>query len=171
MASSSFHSLSSLQSAPQSSRDQLFNHEFAQSSLRIDNVRTRSLSFAHTISRSDIRASAEKILYTFLLKGAEREIDLPPHIISEITKSIEGRRYDSIIFEAAKVYTFEVIERQAFPNFLQYKGLGNLVQASRMSRLFIGLLAIFGGCWPGFIFILLDSPIQRRKWVSIFSPL
>lgn len=172
MASSSLHSLGSLKSAPQCSRDRLFNREFdlqTQSSLRIDNARTRSLSFARTISRSDIRASAEKILYTYLFKDAEREIDLPPNIISRITKSIEESRYDPEIFEAAKIYTFEAIERHEFPNFLDYKGLGNLVQSSRMSRLFIGLLAMFGGFWAGFIFILLDTPIGSRNWVSTFS--
>lgn len=180
MASSSSHSLGSLKSAPQGSlksapqgsRDRLFNHEFdlqTQSSLRIDNVRTRSLSSARTISRSDIRASAEKIIYTFLLKGAKREIDLPPNIISRITKLVEENRYDPGVFEAAKVYTFEAIERHEFPKFLDYKGLGNLVQSSRRSRLFIGLLAMFGGFWTGFIYILLDTPSQNRNWVSIFS--
>lgn len=172
MASSSFYSLGSLQSAPQGSEDQLFNGEFdlqTQSSLRIDNVRTRSLSVG-TISSSDIRASAEKILYTFLLKGAEREINLPADITSRITNSIEESRHGSEIFEAAKLYTFEAIERHAFPKFLQYKGLGNLVQSSRMFRLFIGLLAMFGGFWAGFAFILLATPLQSRHWVSIFSP-
>lgn len=174
MASSSFHSLGSLQFVLQGSRDQFVNREFdlqSQSSIRIDNLRTRSLSFARTISRSDIRASAENIVYTFLLNGAEREISIPSNITSRIVKSIEEGLHDPDIFEAAKIYAFEAIERHAFPNFLHYKGLGNLVQSSRMSRLFIGLLAMFGGFWAGFACILLDTPIQSRNWVRIFSPL
>ncbi|RAL59909.1 hypothetical protein DID88_000536 [Monilinia fructigena] len=45
----------------------------------------------HTVARGDIRASAEKILYTFLLPGAEREIILPHAITQDITISIEER--------------------------------------------------------------------------------
>lgn len=174
MASSSLRSLGSLQSTPQGSRDQLFHRSFdlqTRSSLRIDNVRTRSPSSARTISRSDIKASAEKILYTFLLKDSEREINLPPNIISGITKSIQTEsRHDPEVFEAAKVYTFEAIERHAFLSFLRYKALGNLVQSSRVFRLVVGLLAVFGGFWVGFACILLDTPVQGRYWVSIFSP-
>lgn len=174
MASSSLRSLGSLQSTPQGSRDQLFHRSFdlqTRSSLRIDNVRTRSPSSARTISRSDIKASAEKILYTFLLKDSEREINLPPNIISGITKSIQTEsRHDPEVFEAAKVYTFEAIERHAFLSFLRYKALRNLVQSSRVFRLVVGLLAVFGGFWVGFACILLDTPVQGRYWVSIFSP-
>lgn len=174
VTSSSLHSLGSLQSAPQGSRDQLFHGRFdlqTQSSLRIDNVRTRSMSDVRTISGSDIRASAEKIFHTFLLKGSEREINLPLNIISRITKSIQKEScHDPEVFEAAKVYTFEKIERGAFLDFLRYKALGNLVQSSLVFRLIIGLLAVFGGFWAGFLCILLDTPIQRRYWVSIFSP-
>lgn len=140
------------------------------SSLRIDNIRTRSLSSACTILRPDIRASAEKILYTFLLKGAKREIDLPLNITVKITKSIEESCYDLEIFESAKIYTFKAIECYEFPKFLDYKGMGNLVQLSRIYRLVIGLFAMFGGFWAGFIFILLDTKIEDRYWVSIFSP-
>lgn len=120
--SSSFHSLGSLKSFPQGSGDRLFNQEFnlqTYSSLWIDNVRTRSLSVKHTITKSDIRASEEKILHTFLLKGAEREIDLPLNIKTNVTKSIEENRHNPEIFEA--------IERNKFPNFLDYKDMRNFV--------------------------------------------
>lgn len=171
-ASSSLLSLGgSVNLASQGSRDRLFNCEIDQTSLRIDNIRTRSLSFGRTISRSDIEASALKILSTFVVRGAERKIDLPPILLSKIIKSIEQSRYDPEIFEAAKVHVFEAIERHEFPNFLKCRGLQNLGPSSRLSRLFVGLLAMFGGFWVGFIYILLDTPVKNRCWVSIFSPL
>ncbi len=120
----------------------------------------------HTIARADIRASAEKILYTFLLPGAEREIILPESITHEITISIEDRhRDDPEVFDAAKDYVFQAMERDAFPGFLRAKALGNLVPPSLMLRLIIGLLAMFGAFWAGFILIFLDSPRHIRVWV------
>lgn len=129
-----------------------------------------SNSPAHTVARADIRASAEKILYTFLLPGAEREIILPHSITQEIIISIEERgRDDPEVFDAAKDYVFQAIERDAFPGFLRMKALGNLVPTSMMMRLIIGLLALFGGFWAAFILIFLDKDRATRCWVSFLS--
>lgn len=85
----------------------------------------------HTVARQDIRASAEKILYTYLLPGAEREIILPQGILNDITKAIEQEgRDDPEVFDRAKDYVFQAMERDAFPGFLRAKALGNLVQPS-----------------------------------------
>lgn len=40
--------------------------------------------------REDLRASAEKILYTYLLPGSEREIIIPQSILSDVQEAIEG---------------------------------------------------------------------------------
>ncbi|MCJ1425229.1 Bud site selection protein, Revert to axial protein 1, partial [Sticta canariensis] len=113
--------------------------------------RTNSGSPAHTVARADIRASAEKILYTFLLPGSEREIILPQAILNDITTSIEEEgRDDPEVFDAAKDYTFQAMERDAFPGFLRAKALGNLVPPSSFLRLCLGLLGMFGGFWAGF---------------------
>ncbi|PQE22708.1 regulator of G- signaling domain-containing protein [Rutstroemia sp. NJR-2017a BVV2] len=126
-----------------------------------------SNSPAHTVARADIRASAEKILYTFLLPGAEREIILPHAITHDITISIEERgRDDPEVFDAAKDYVFQAMERDAFPGFLRMKALGNLVPPSMMLRLIIGLLAMFGAFWVAFILIFLDYPRHTRAWAS-----
>lgn len=129
--------------------------------------RTNSNSPAQTIARADIRASAEKILYTFLLPGSEREIILPQGILTDITTSIEEEgRDDPEVFDAAKDYTFQAMERDAFPGFLRAKALGNLVPPSSFLRLCLGLLGLFGGFWAGFACILLDEPKHIRSWVS-----
>ena len=131
-------------------------------------VNTDSNSPAHTVARADIRASAEKILYTFLLPGAEREIILPAQIIQEITSSIEEQgRDDPEVFDAAKDYVFQAMERDAYPGFLRMKALGNLVPPSMMMRLIIGLLAIFAAFWVGFVLIFLNYPRAKRAWVSL----
>ena len=131
---------------------------------------TDSNSPGHTVARADLRASAEKILYTYLLPGSEREIILPQSILNDIIVSIEeDNRDDPEVFDAAKDYVYQAMERDAFPGFLRSKALGNLVPPSMFARLVLGLLAIFGGLWAGFACIFLDLPRSTRCWVS-FSP-
>ena len=129
---------------------------------------TDSNSPAHTVARADLRASAEKILYTYLLPGSEREIILPQGILNDIIVSIEEEgRDDPEVFDAAKDYTFQAMERDAFPGFLRSKALGNLVPPSIFARMIIGLLAMFGGFWAAFVCIFLDLPKHTRCWVSL----
>lgn len=133
--------------------------------------RTDSNSPAHTVARADIRASAEKILYTYLLPGSEREIGLPHTILTDITTSIEeDGRDDPEVFDAAKDYVFQAMERDAFPGFLRSKALGNLVPSSKLLRLVIGVVSLFGGFWGGFACILLDKPKHLRCWVCFLYP-
>ena len=119
------------------------------------------------VGRADIRASAEKILYTYLLVGSEREIILPVGILDNITLSIEQEgRDDPEVFDAAKDYVFQAMERDAFPGFLRAKALGNIVQPSMMIRLIIGLLSMFAAFWAAFVLIFLNYSRQTRCWVS-----
>ena len=128
---------------------------------------TESTSPAHTIARADIRASAEKILYTYLLRDSEREIVLPSPILTSIANAIEvDGRDDPEVFDDAKDYVFQAMERDAFPGFLRAKALGNLVPASSMVRLILGLLGLFAAFWAGFCMIFLDiRPKISRLWV------
>ena len=134
---------------------------------------TTSSSVAHTVNRSDVRASAEKILYTYLLRGAEREIVLPDPILQAISQAIEvDGRDDPDVFVDAKDYVFQAMERDAFPGFLRSKALGNLVPASVMLRLVAGLLAMFGAFWAAFSLIFLDiQPRVTRLWVGSGFPI
>lgn len=119
------------------------------------------------VKRADIRASAEKILYTFLLSGSEREIMLPQAILDDITVSIEQEnRDDPEVFDTAKDYVFQAMERDAFPGFLRSKALGNIVQPTMMIRLIIGLVSLFAAFWTAFILIFLDYSRATRCWVS-----
>ncbi len=120
------------------------------------------------VARADIRASAEKILYTYILPGAEREVTLPHGILQDITVAIEEEgRDDPEVFDMAKDYTFQAMERDAFPGFLRAKVFGNIVPPSRFLRLVLGLIAFFAGMWAAFVLIFLDKPKHIRCWVSI----
>jgi Regulator of G protein signaling domain len=128
--------------------------------------RTDSDSPGHTVARADIRASAEKILYTFILPGSEREIVLPEMILNHIIHAIEEEgRDDPEVFNDAKEYVFQAMERDAFPGFLQAKALGNLVPLSILLRLGLGLTCLFAGFWGGFYMILTNRSRVTRCWV------
>ena len=126
-----------------------------------------SNSPAHAVTRADIRASAEKILYTFVLQGSEREIILPENILHRIIRNIEEEgRDDPEVFDDAKDYVFQAMERDAFPGFLQAKALGNLVPLSVLIRLTVALASLGGGLWGGYYMILTNTPRHIRCWVS-----
>ena len=127
-----------------------------------------SHSPAHTVARQDIRHSAEKILYTYLLPGSDREIILPHHIVHDITVAIEElKRDDPEIFDHAKDYVYQAMERDAFPNFLRMRALGNLTPTSCMIRMIVGMLAFFGGFWAAFVLIFLDASRSTRCWLIL----
>ena len=122
----------------------------------------------HTVARADIRSSAERIMYTYLLPGSEREIVLPNDMVSTIINMIEDDgRDDPEVFDPAKDYVFQAMERDAFPGFLQAKALGNLVPLDILLRLTLALLAFFGGFWGAWYVVLRDKPRHIRCWVSL----
>lgn len=124
----------------------------------------------HTVTRSDIRASAVRILYTYLLPGSEREVVLPDSIVNDIVHMIEEEgRDDPEVFDTAKDYVFQAMERDAFPGFLQAKALGNLVPPSILARLVIALVSFGAGFWAGFFVILTDTPRNTRCWVRFID--
>ena len=140
----------------------------ASTQLSSQHITSDSNSPAHTVAREDIRASAEKILYTFLLPGAEREITLPGSIPADITTAIEqDGRDDPEVFDVAKDYVFQAMERDAFPGFLRARALGNLIPPTIVARLIVGLVAMFGGFWTAFILIFLNASRLTRCWVSL----
>jgi hypothetical protein len=125
-----------------------------------------SNSPGHTVDRNDIRASAEKILYTYLLPGSEREIMLPEMMVSSIINLIEDDgRDDPEVFDPAKDYVFQAMERDAFPGFLQAKALGNMVPLSTILRLAFALISFGGGFWGAFYVVLRNKPRHIRCWV------
>jgi hypothetical protein len=128
-----------------------------------------SSSPGHTVTRADIRASAEKILYTYLLPGSEREIILPENMVNNCINMIEDDgRDDPEVFDSAKDYVFQAMERDAFPGFLQAKALGNLVPLSIVARLAFALASFGGGFWAAFYVVFSNKPRHIRCWVSLY---
>ncbi|KAG7107196.1 Protein rax1 like protein [Verticillium longisporum] len=157
-----------IQDSPQSSNDRRNNSRPSPAFSTPRDVTSDSNSPGHTVARQDIRASAEKILYTFLLPGAEREITLPGSITQDVTSAIEEfGRDDPEVFDVAKDYVFQAMERDAFPGFLRMKALGNLIPPTLVMRLIFGLVAMFGAFWTAFVLIFLDRSRLTRCWLIL----
>ncbi|KAI5373049.1 hypothetical protein J4E82_008241 [Alternaria postmessia] len=162
--------------SPQNSQGSNQSREFPRPSLNLLDTLGDSSSPGQNSSidnsqprREDLRASAEKILYTYLLPGSEREIIIPQSILAEVQEAIEGQeqRADPELFDNAKDYVFQAMERDAYPGFLQNKGLGNLVPQSMMLRLILGLISFFAAVWTSFILIFLDKSRGTRCWIIL----
>jgi hypothetical protein len=144
------------------------SEQLPQPSFSTPEMRTDSNSPGHSVARADIKASAEKILYTFVLPGSEREIVLPDTMLNRIIRAIEEEgRDDPEVFDDAKDYVFQAMERDAFPGFLQAKALGNLVPLSVLIRVIIGLTSLMAGFWAGYFMILRDKSRATRCWVCL----
>lgn len=125
-------------------------------------------SVEHSVQRQDITASAERILYTYMVPGAEREVALPHVLVDAVRACIEqDGRDDPEVFDDVRGYVFQAIEHSAYPKFLRAKALGNLVAPSALLRLIFGIFCIFGGLWIGFVLIFLNyAPQVTRLWVG-----
>lgn len=122
----------------------------------------------HTVTREDIRASAVRILYTYLLPGSEREVQLPELMRNEIICMIEDEgRDDPEVFDDPKDFVFQAMEREAFPRFLQAKVFGNLVQQSITIRLVLAGASLLGAFWAAWYGILSDQPRNVRCWIIL----
>ena len=87
----------------------------------------------HVGRRTHIKASADRIFYTYIRQGSGRELTFPGSIARSIIRDIdEEQRDDPEVFEAASNYVFQLLEEDAFPGFLN---LGRpLLRVSRHSK-------------------------------------
>jgi Regulator of G protein signaling domain len=121
------------------------------------------------VTRQDIRQSSHRILVTYFIPGAERELVLPARIMMSVKQAIEvDGRDDPEVFDEAREYVFQAMERDAFPAFLATKALGNLSPAGSLVRLIFGLFSLFAAFWVGFVLIFLDwQPKITRLWLIL----
>lgn len=121
------------------------------------------------VTRNDIKQSTHYILVTYFIPGAEREIVLPQRIMRAVRHAIEVEgRDDPEVFDDAREYVFEAMQREAFRAFLAAKALGNITPFGSVVRLIIGLVSMFGAFWTAFVLIFLDwDPKSTRLWLIL----
>lgn len=78
-----------------------------------------SFEISAVVHRNDVQASARKILFTYIMPGGKRVLALPGRIANTLSNEIQSnRRTVPAVFDAAKKYAFQAMERDAFPGFI-----------------------------------------------------
>ncbi|KAK9760110.1 Bud site selection protein, Revert to axial protein 1, partial [Basidiobolus ranarum] len=118
------------------------------------------------IQRDDLRQSAEKIYYKYIVSGAEKELVLPEMIRQRISQMVENdHRDDPEVFLEAKLFVFDYMAQDSFPRFIRARAYSNLVTLHAMFRLVLGLFILFFGFTVEFTLIFLDyQPKLARLW-------
>lgn len=132
-------------------------------------LKTDTETVVSFVSRDEISRFTHYILVTYLIPGAEHEINLPPSIMKRVRYAIEIMgRDDPEVFDDAREYVFDVMQCDHFCAFLTSKALGNTNPFGSVIRIVIGVIAMFAAFWVGFILIFLDwKPRATRVWLLL----
>ncbi|EEB05720.1 regulator-G-protein signaling domain-containing protein [Schizosaccharomyces japonicus yFS275] len=125
-------------------------------------------AYENAIQRNNVRALSERILYSYLIEGSEREISIPPQLAGAVATAIEvDQRDDPEIFQSIKDYVYEHHLKPTYHSFVRNRLHKNITPFSSSLRFILGYLATFAGCWYGFCGIFLGYSIRRRVWSLI----
>lgn len=120
-------------------------------------------------NKSDLTDSARRIIYTYLVPNAPKELyQLSPSIKHQIISQFDlTMRNDPMLFADAKYAAFIFMERWAYPSFIRLKVYGNITWLQQVIRLLLGLLSITVGFTTAFSLLFLGfPPWGTRLWVS-----
>jgi hypothetical protein len=121
-------------------------------------------------SRKDIMESSQRLLLRYLVPSATKELtQLPNGLKLALRKELEkpDPRDDPLLFEDAKDYLFDYMQRQAYPKFLRLKVWGNITLYQQLGRLVVGLLCLLAALTTSLSLIFLGYPQWGvRFWVS-----
>ncbi|CAG8559293.1 501_t:CDS:2 [Ambispora gerdemannii] len=135
-----------------------------------DSVRsntTGNLSFVgqRPITRDDIKFSADRIYYRYVVAQSEKEINLSEPIRERMRIAIEkNHRDDPNVFQEAKDEVMELMRLDPFPRFLQARAYGNMTVLQTIIRLGLGLFCLFVGFSVELSLIFLDEKRLLRLW-------
>ena len=82
-------------------------------------VEESNIELDKAFAEGEITASARKILHTYIAQWSDCRIMIPRALLYKILNQIDEYGYDAPeIFNGAKDHVFQVMEREAFPGFL-----------------------------------------------------
>jgi hypothetical protein len=120
-------------------------------------------------SRKDLIDSSQRLLLRYLVPSATKEItQLPRELVLALRKELEkpDPRDDPLLFQEAKEYLFDYMQRQAYPKFLRLKVWGNVTLYQQLGRLVLGLVCLLAALTTSLSFIFLGYPQWGiRFWV------
>ncbi|RKP38711.1 RGS domain-containing protein [Dimargaris cristalligena] len=120
------------------------------------------------ITRQDLKKSAERIYYRYIVAGAEHELNMPELMRLRICRMIEmEQRDDPDVFLEAKNYVFNLMAHDAFPRFLYARAYENMGYTQTMLRLVVGLFSLLLGFTVELCLIFLDMEPKAQRWFGL----
>ncbi|KAI8053667.1 uncharacterized protein B0P05DRAFT_452354, partial [Gilbertella persicaria] len=120
-------------------------------------------------SRKELVDSSQRLLLRYLVPSATKEVtQLPPELVVALRKELEkpDPRDDPLLFQEAKDYLFEYMQRQAYPKFLRLKVWGNITLYQQLGRFVVGLVSLLVALTTSLSLIFLGYPQWGvRFWV------
>ncbi|SAL98488.1 hypothetical protein [Absidia glauca] len=122
--------------------------------------------------------SAQHLLKHYLAPSAAKELtQLPVALKHTIRTDMErNHRVDPAVFNQAKNYLFELMQRQAYPKFLRVKVWGNVTLWQQLGRMAVGLVALLVALATGLSLIFLGYPTWGVRcwvflpfWIGVFN--
>ncbi|KAI8334102.1 hypothetical protein BD560DRAFT_414656 [Blakeslea trispora] len=122
-------------------------------------------------SRKEIADSSQRLLLRYLVPSATKEVtQLPSDLVVALRKELEkpDPRDDPLLFQEAKDYLFEYMQRQAYPKFLRLKVWGNITLYQQLGRFVLGLVSLLAALTTSLSLIFLGYPQWGiRFWVLL----
>ncbi|CCH43793.1 Bud site selection protein [Wickerhamomyces ciferrii] len=120
------------------------------------------------ITRSTLKSSSKNLLNTYFQSNSSHRLNIPDRIIRKIKHDVELQgRDDPEVFDDAKNYVYNIMERESFPLFLQQNALHNLNNKSVLIRLILGLFLLFAGFWISYVLIFINIRPKSIRAVII----
>ncbi|OBZ83429.1 Protein rax1 [Choanephora cucurbitarum] len=122
-------------------------------------------------SRKELADSSQRLLLRYLVPSATKEVtQLPPDLVVALRRELEkpDPRDDPLLFQEAKDYLFEYMQRQAYPKFLRLKVWGNITLYQQLGRFVLGLVSLLAALTTSLSLIFLGYPTWGvRFWILL----
>ncbi|KAJ1658255.1 Bud site selection protein, Revert to axial protein 1 [Dispira simplex] len=119
-------------------------------------------------TRQDLKKSAERIYYRYIVAGAESELNMPELMRLRICRMIEmEQRDDPDVFMEAKNYICNLMSHDTYPRFLYARAFENMGYTQTMLRLVVGLLSLMLGFTVELCLIFLDRQPKGYRWFGL----
>ncbi|KAJ1978478.1 Bud site selection protein, Revert to axial protein 1 [Dimargaris verticillata] len=132
------------------------------------NDHTRYHHNPQSVNREDLKKSAERIYYRYIVAGTEHELNMPELMRLRICRMIEmEQRDDPDVFLEAKNYIFNMMAHDSFPRFLYARAYENMGYTQTMVRLVTGLVSLMIGFTVELCLIFLDRQPKGLRWFGL----
>ncbi|KAJ2725212.1 Bud site selection protein, Revert to axial protein 1 [Coemansia sp. Benny D115] len=119
-------------------------------------------------TEDDMRRSAEKLYFHYLLPGAPAELYISSQMRHEVSSRIEREgRFDPELFAPVKRHAYEAMRNESYLRFLRERFMHNITRGSAAPRAVLGLALIFVALVFQLSLIFLDVKPKGWRWLPL----